>query len=195
MKNLLFILCLFFSLSLFGQVCDTVNGDLINCVDSNGLRQGFWELKRENTLFSSYTGLGSKEGCLYSKNAEYFLLARGEYKDDKKTGSWEYYFGNKVAILERRVSYNKDGSVVENNFRERYKIKISSDTAKISGEFYHDLDTLTISCQNRVCSIMLPDGQEVLSFGFTNMDKFEYEFYRLRIGVYDRQIKKKKDKR
>src|SRR5690554_6509362 len=151
MANILIILLLTFSLSTLGQTCDTINGKLINCADAIGLRQGHWELTKKKILVSSYGGLGSKEGCRYFEKAEYYPFAKGEYRDNKKVGTWEYYSGDKLANLEREITYYKDGSIKDNNMFEQYKIMISNDTLKVTGQVYHNLDTLILNCQNRNC--------------------------------------------
>lgn len=195
MTNILTIFLLTISLTTFGQTCDTINGKLINCVDSNGLRQGQWELTKKKILVSGYGGLGSKDGCRYFEKAEYYPLAKGAYKDNRKIGTWEYYTGDKSANLEKKITYYVDGSIEDENLLDRYTIEISSDTLKVNGQLYHDLGTLNIACQTGVCSINLSDGQQVMSFDFVDMDRLEFEMLRLQMGEYNREIKKKKDAR
>jgi len=191
MTNSLTILLLIFSLSTFGQTCDTINGEPINCIDASGLKQGHWELTKKKILVSGYGGLGSKEGCRYFEKSEYYPLAKGEYSDNKKIGTWEYYSGNKLANLERKITYFKDGSIEDENLLDRYKIKISSDTLKVKGQLFHYLDTMNIDCQTNNCSIRLSDDQLIMSFEFSDMDKLEFELLRLQMGEYNREIKMK----
>jgi hypothetical protein len=195
MTNILTILLLTISLTTFGQTCDTINGEVINCVDTNGLRQGHWELTKKKILVSGHGGLGSKEGCRYFEEAEYYPLAKGEYVNDKKIGTWEYYSGDKSGRLERKIRYNGDGSIEDDNLTDRYLITISSDTLDVKGQLYHDLDTMNIDCQTNICFVELSNGQKLLSFEFADMDKLDFELLRIQMGVYNREIKKKKNAR
>ena len=195
MTNILTILLLTISLTTYGQTCDTIDEKLINCVDTNGLRQGYWELTKKEILVSGYGGLGSKEGCRYFEKAEFYPLAKGEYFDDKKIGTWEYYSGDKSATLERKITYFDNGSIKDENLSDRYLIEISMDTSKVKGQLYHDLDTVIIECHSKFCTIQLSDNQLLTSFEFVDMDKLELELLRLQMGVYNREIKKKKNAR
>ncbi len=183
------------SLTTYGQTCDTIEGKLINCVDTFGQRQGYWEQTKKKILVSGYGGLGSKEGCRYFENAEYYPLAKGEYKDNKKIGPWEYFSGDHLSKLERKITYYQNGSVKDENLNDQYNINISSDTLKVKGDFYHELDTISINCHAQNCSLVLSIGQELMSFEFIDMDKLEYELLRLKIGEYNRQIKMKENAR
>ena len=68
----------------------------MNRVDSNGLKQGYWEFYEE----------GSRIGTNQVKK---YLIAKGFYKDNKRENKWEFYlFGN----LSQKGSYKnnrKDG--------------------------------------------------------------------------------------
>jgi len=57
------------------------------------------------------------------------------------------------------------------------------------------LDSISIDCQANNCALILSDGQELLSFNFNDLDKLEYELLRLKIGVYDREVRTKKNVR
>lgn len=195
MTNILTILLLTLSLTTYGQTCDTINEKLINCVDTNGLRQGYWELTKKKILVSGHGGLGSKEGCRYFEKAEYYPLAKGEYLNDKKIGTWEYYLGDKSAHLTRKITYFKNGSIRDENLVDRYLIEISKDTLKVKGQLYHYLDTINIDCQANVCKVELSNSEDLFRFEFTDMDKLEFELLRIQMGVYNREIKKKKNAR
>lgn len=195
MTKILTILLLIFTLSTYGQKCDTIDGKFINCVDSSGLKQGYWELTKKKILVSGHSGLGSKEGCRYFEKAEYYPLSKGKYKNDKKIGTWDYYSGDHLVSLDRKVTYYEDGSVKDENLTDLYELEITSDTLNVNGYFYHDLDTMSVNCQTQTCSIRLSDGQELMNFEFSDMDKLEFELLRLKIGVYNRKIKMKKNAR
>ena len=183
------------SLTFYGQACDTIDGKLINCTDTAGLRQGYWELTKKKILVSGYHGLGSDEGCGYIEKAEFYLLAKGEYKDNRKIGTWEYYSGDSSTSLERITTYYEDGSIKDKDLLDRYIITINSDTSEIKGQLYHDLDTLRIECYMKTCSIRLSDGQTIMNFEFSDMHKLKFELLRLQLGVYNREIEMIKDLR
>jgi len=190
MTNILTILLLTISLTTYGQTCDTIDGKLINCTDTAGLRQGYWELTKKKILVSGYGGLGSKEGCRYFEKAEYYPRSKGAYKDGKKIGTWDYYSGEHLISLDRKITYYEDGSIKDDNSADRYMLNISSDTTVITGQFYHDLDSIRINCRENKCLLTFTSGQELMSFQISDIDKLEYELLRLKIGVYDREIKK-----
>ncbi len=70
MTGILTIFLLTLSLTALGQTCDTINGKVINCIDTNRLKQGYWELARKKVIVSGYSGLGGKEGCRYFEKAD-----------------------------------------------------------------------------------------------------------------------------
>lgn len=195
MTNILTILLLIISLTTYGQTCDTIDGNLINCTDTAGLRQGYWEVTKKKILVSGYEGYGSKEGCRYFEKAEYYPRSKGNYKDGKKIGTWDYHSGEHLISLDRQITYYEDGSIKDENLADRYVLNISSDTKVVTGQLYHDSDSISIDCQSNKCLLKLSNGQELMSFHFTDLDKLEYELLRLNIGVYDREIKKKKNAR
>lgn len=197
MTNLLTILLLIISLTTYGQTltCDTIDGKLINCTDTAGIRQGYWELTEKKILVSGYEGLGSEEGCRYFEKAEHYPRSSGTYKNGKKIDTWNYYSGEHLISLDRKITYYKDGSVKDDNLASRYTLNISNDSTNISGQYFHDLDSIRINCQANKCLLKLTDGQELMSFQFNDINKIEYELLRLNLGVYDREIKKKKNAR
>ena len=195
MTKTLTILLLLLTLTAYGQKCDTVDVKLVNCVDASGLRQGYWELNKKKILVSGHRGYGSKDGCRYFEEAEFYPLAKGEFRDGHKVGIWEYYSGDYLASLDRKIIYYEDGSVKDDNIADHYKLDISSDTLNVSGQFYHGLDTMIIDCQNQSCLIRVSNGEEITSFEFVNMDKLKFELLRFKLGQYDREIRMKKNAR
>jgi len=114
--------CLIFIFSIFTckvgflQSYDSVanyhykNGEpLINCTDSNGQKQEFWiDYKifqlikvQDNYLMQGYF-------------TSIYKVAQGSYKNNKKSGIWEYYKGPECAINTYKTeNYYDDGSVEE----------------------------------------------------------------------------------
>jgi len=178
-----------FSLTTFGQTCDTVAGKFINCVDAAGFRQGYWELQKKHVLFSGYSGFGSEQGCHYFEEAKYFPLAQGHYSDNKKVGTWDHYSGDRLVSLDRRITYFQNGSVKDEHLVDRYTLEINQDTSSVSGMFYHRLDSIKIECQEEKCSYTLSTGQKLTTFSFAKFDTLEYELLRLKLNVYDEEIR------
>lgn len=181
------------SLTFYGQTCDTIDGNLINCIDTAGLRQGYWELTKKKILVSGYGGLGGEDGCGYFDKTECYPRSKGTYKDGKKIDTWEYYSGEHLISLDRKITYYKDGAIKDDYLAERYTLNINSDTTVITGRFYLDIDSLNIDCQVGKCIVTLTDGQELTSFQFNDFDKLEFELLRIKIGAYNKEIKMKKN--
>jgi hypothetical protein len=187
------------ALSSFGQSCDTLDKKIINCVDQNGLKQGLWIYKKERLLSSSYSGLGSREGCRY--NAKYQTVAkiRGYFQDDKRIGRWEYFYGGHPLTLDRvETYYGNDDIKVEyydytiskgGKLVDHYFFTFNSDSTEVTGVFYHELDNLTFSLANDICEINFSNNDSLMTFLNCDFDKLEFEIHRLLYGVYDREIK------
>ncbi|MBL4752963.1 MAG: hypothetical protein JKY52_05085, partial [Flavobacteriales bacterium] len=127
MKLTLTIIMTLPCLLTLGQTCDTINGHAINCVDSNGLRQGEWEQRKKIVLLSWYNGYGSENGCKYGEKAKYVTLAKGNYKNNKKTGTWKYCLdGDRDVIqIEKLITYYDNGTTEEQNLYYNYVTSIN----------------------------------------------------------------------
>ena len=178
------------SLTAFGQVCDTISGKIINCVDSLGQKQGNWEIYKKKIIESSYNGLGSKEGCHYSEKIELIPIAKGNFKDNKKIGTWDYYHKNDHSIfIEKQITYNPDGSIVEENLLKNYLLEFNGDSSIVTGYYYVNQDSIFINCRNKKCTLFLSNGSEINSFPFEEYPHLEYELYKISLGYYEREIK------
>ena len=62
MRHKLIILFLFTSLFSLGQTCDTIDGQKVNCIDSIGLKQGYWKVRKQVLLYSSDSDFGPGTG-------------------------------------------------------------------------------------------------------------------------------------
>ncbi|MCZ4408917.1 hypothetical protein O3Q51_08865 [Cryomorphaceae bacterium 1068] len=205
MTRILTILLLAFSLACLGQSCDTYDGVAVNCIDSVGLKQGLWIYKKNRLTSSSYADLGSDAGCRY--NAHYSPIAeiRGYFKDDMRIGQWEYLYGGHTLSLDRVENYYNNGDIKaeywdyattkSGRLVDHYYLTFNNDSSKIRGKFYHEFDSLTLSLEHDVCEIDFSNNDSLMTFRNCDLDKFEYEILRLLIGVYDRDIKIKKDAR
>jgi hypothetical protein len=193
---------LILSLPAFGQSCDSLDGKVINCVDSKGLKQGLWIYKKNRLLSSSYGGLGSDEGCRYNANHEVIAEIRGYFKDDMRIGQWLYFYGDHSLTLDRVETYYTNGDIKTENYdyatsttgklTDHYYLTFNYDSTEVSGKFYHELDSLKFSLENNICEIRFSNNQSLMTFGNCDLAKLEYEILRLLIGVYDRDIKIKK---
>lgn len=192
MTGILTILLLTLSLTAIGQTCDTINGKVINCIDTSGLKQGYWEITRKKIIVSGYSGLGSKEGCRYFEKADFIPVAKGHYKDGKKIGTWDYYSDNDHLIsVDKQITYYSNGNQKIENGTEQYSIEINKDTSEVTGQFFHDFDTIQINCKNQLCVLTLTNKTELITFPFSDIYGIEYELLRLRMGIYDREIRRK----
>ena len=178
------------SLTALGQVCDTINGKIINCIDSLGHKQGNWEIYKKKIIESSYNGLGSKKGCHYSEKIELIPIAKGNFKDNKKIGTWDYYHKKDHSIfIEKQITYKPDGSIVEENLLENFLLEFNSDSSIVKGYYYVNQDSIFINCLNNKCILSLSDGSELNSFPFEDYPNLEYELYKIPVGFYEREIK------
>jgi len=128
-------------LTTSGQTCDTLDGQILNCVDRHGLKQGFWKHQKETLLYSASGGFGSPAGCQTVKYFKHETLAEGHFKDDFKVGAWKYFTYpnyNQTDSLEKVITYFEGGAVLENNRSDHFKILINQDSTVISGELVHE---------------------------------------------------------
>ena len=175
---------------LFGQVCDTIEEQIINCIDSEGLKQGKWKEIRKILLFSADSDFGPGSGHKdYCRN---IILSEGQYLNSKKVGTWKYYrnFNNEQGAIEKTITYLNNGNCVEDHFYNKYNIEYNTDTTYITGHVYLDCDTVGINLNGNNISFMTSTEQEFLSCTRNN---FEYKLSRLVRGFYNREIKNKKN--
>jgi hypothetical protein len=190
MKQILFILTFLITISIYGQKCDTINGKYVNCIDSDNLKQGFWKITEKKILLSWHSGYGSKDGCQYGENVEYIPLSEGQYKNDKKVGTWKYFKTNNLTILtEKEITYLNNEEIKVLNFNENTTIEYNKDSTIIKGFLNYKKDTIYLNCSEKKCSFKLESDKEIIAFDLTEFFKFDYELTRLKIGMYDRKIK------
>ncbi|MCF8256725.1 MAG: hypothetical protein K9J06_04190 [Flavobacteriales bacterium] len=179
------------------HTCDTINGREINCVDENGLNQGYWEHTRKKVLVSWHGGHGSEEGCQYGEHSIYELVSCGHYRDGKKIGTWKYYSdwikedGKSVIIKE--ITYNSDGSVVEDRrSRENYWLQINKDSTEIHGYYLHPLDTINFECKDDTCVFLIAGKVTLAKFPLEDFSVVEDRLFRLQMRIDDREIRMKR---
>ena len=190
MKQILFILTLLITISTYGQKCDTINVENINCVDKDNLKQGFWKITEKKILLSWHSGYGSKDGCQYGENVEYIPISEGLYKNDKKVGTWKYFrMDNLTALTEKEITYLNNGGVKVVNLIENTTLEYNRDTTIIKGFLNYKKDIIYLNCSQKKCSFKLDSDKEITAFDLTEFFKFDYELTRLKIGMYDRKIK------
>ncbi|MBL4586780.1 MAG: hypothetical protein JKX84_06980 [Flavobacteriales bacterium] len=198
MRQLLTLFFLTISVVSFGQICDTINGEILNCVDANGLKQGYWEMTWKRVTMSWHGGYGTAEGCQYGEIATYLPLENGNYRDNKKIGKWTYYDDEKYwgsPYIENEITYDENGSIkVDQLKQQRYLLNINMDTSFVRGYFLHQLDSIAIMCHFDTCHFTLSNHNELTKFSFDSIAVLEDQLYRLQIGLYDREIKIKKKK-
>jgi hypothetical protein len=193
LKIVLSILLALSNIISFGQSCDTINGRVINCIDSNGIRQGQWEIRRKILLVSGYNGLGSKQGCRYFEKSNFVTRSKGAYLGGKKIDTWVYYhdWGMDNGKIEKRITYYDNGAVKEENLYNNYVILISPDSSVANGYVIYNADTILIDCKSGQCNMLFNRSIKITSFP---LYQFDYEIERLFFGEYHRRIKEIKSK-
>lgn len=183
-----FILTRVFS---FGQSCDTIEGRIFNCTDAKGKKNGIWKVQRKILNLSRHSGLGSKGGCKYFEYFRYETLAEGLYSDNKKTGIWKYYMDNgDMNYVEKEVTYNKNGTIIEKNYVDNSIIEFSNDSSIIKGYVWLNGDSIKIVYSNKKCSFKLNKSKVFKTFDCPNYYRFDFELWRLKYGHYNRDIKR-----
>ncbi|MFH0895551.1 MAG: hypothetical protein V2A54_14025 [Bacteroidota bacterium] len=116
MKQFSIIFLLLTSNLLFGQVCDTIEGQILNCTDSKGFKQGTWRERKKTLLFSTDSDFGPGTG--HQDYYRYNILSEGQYLNSKKIGTWKYYndFYNESSEIEKLITYLENGNCVEKKF-------------------------------------------------------------------------------
>lgn len=144
----------------------------------------------------------------------------GKYSKGIKTGLWKYYkthvdssivsqeiiyeIENEISIEKSRVKYGFDGEsiskVSETTFGKEFHSQrdypnqfyiISTDSLTINGENNRNGVLVNFKCYDKKCQFLLPNGEELLQFTFNEFNDFDFENYKLTMGMYDRQITNK----
>jgi hypothetical protein len=174
---------------MFAQECETIDGQKVNCTDAAGLKQNYWKYRKKVLLYTANdVGTNNDQVSHY----KFIILSEGQYKDSKKIGIWNYYrdFNNEQGQIEKNITYLENGNSIEENFLSKYKIETNSDSTLINGNALLDCDTVSIICKGNDCKFITSNGKEFLSF---TRDKFEFEFFKLIQGMYNREIRIKKN--
>lgn len=191
MKDLLTILLLLTTFISFGQTCDTMKGKVINCIDNNGQKQGLWENGiydwRQQENYGPVPGFCQTVPMVRTRIR---VTSTGNFFDNKKVGTWKYFADNHHLIyVEREVTYNENGTITEKNLLDRSIIEYNSDSTIITGFIYHNGDTINVACLNKKAVFKLSNDMVILAFDCTDFNRFDYELLRLKVQVYDREIK------
>ena len=153
---------------------------LINFTDSLGQKQGFWvEYKTYRLIESSHT-------IFDARNTRAYKLAQGSYKNNKKSGLWEYFKGPECAINTYKTeNYFEDRSIEEwkNDFTTY--TYFSSDSNHVSSTVFYERDTIFIHCENKLHCVATVNGKELKVFEYADLD---YEQFRIYLGVYAREL-------
>jgi hypothetical protein len=184
------IIFCFINFIAVGQTCDTINGRLINCVDSSGRKQGKWETLKTRAILRSHSGYGTENGCQYIDNSVRQPIEAGQYKDNKKIGTWEYieWEGFDYSHVAKTVTYHHNGSLTERNFLYNSVIEFNRDSSFITGFTIHKSDSIYVTCTNKTCVFALKANKKIISFDYTGYERLDYELSRLSLGVYNREI-------
>lgn len=184
-------LCLFVLMfsQFYGQKCETWRGKQINCVDSNGLRQGEWVLFKKKVIMSGYT-LGNMS-CEYEEVLDSTIKEQGEYKDGSRVGKWWHHSGD---YKEYSIEYFEDGSKeLYYGFFAHYRLTINPDTSVVTGESQYTINSrfveVKVNCKVGACDFILSNDKVLLSFDYKHLYEIEYYLGRINSFCYNRQIK------
>ena len=189
MRRLLIIPYILASLASSGQSCETIDGQTINCSDNINQKQGFWKERKIILTYCSYSCFGNNNGCKYKEENVYVTLAEGEYKDNKKIGKWKFYDdNNNTSTFKEEVTFAENGRIYVNNISDKYFIEFNKDSTELNGYIKYQEDTISVICINKKCAFKLNSNEEFITFDYLGWEKVEYEFLRLKIGMYDRKL-------
>jgi len=160
----------------------------LNKTDELGRKQGLW-VHYKMYLNALCSGLATQKAdtCL-------FELSKGNYINDKKVGTWEFYDdGGCYFLTEKTVTYNDDGSVVENNLMNSTKTEYSPDSSLVVSTIETEIsgigenkDTIIIKCFDKANCVAQYHGKEFREF---NYEIFDVEQYLISGGEYNRTIR------
>ena len=173
---------------LVGQTCDTIEGRLINCVDTSGLKQGYWQERQKNILSSAYSGYGTKGGCQYSESAYYLIKSEGEYAHGRRVGQWIYYYRNGIATdsVTSRSSETQRSLPQAVPRPKQYILGYDSTGNEVQGQVFLASDTVLLRFTGDQFMIEAKNARPIGSFPLAHLD---FEIERLFAGVYDREIR------
>lgn len=180
------LVLIIFSKVSFGQTCDTLVDKRRNHTDSNGLKQGYWLEKQKVILSTSYSGLGSAEGCIYSENANYFIAAEGCYLDNKRIGKWQLYNNNTHLIsVDREITYFPNDSICYTEIYKDLFINYNRDSTIITGSIKLPVETVYFNCKNQQGELYIePKHKIIVIFPFKEYFDFETQLAKLQFGRY-----------
>lgn len=191
MKTLVLFSLIIFSLQTSGQSCDTIQERVVNCTDSNGLKQGAWEVwndrLRQQEDYGPVPGFCQTAPLIKARTT---IKNKGEYLDDKKIGKWTYFEdGGDLYAVSRIEIYESDGSVeVKTPFNLTTAFYNHDSTLVNSTVLETGEDTVHISCVNRACLATFK-RHEFIRF---TLDNLAFEQHRIQSGIYHREIEKLK---
>ena len=207
MKQIFFAVLFLISFDGYAQNCEAFDRELfhilpnkmpdeINCLDSNGQRQGWWIIYQK--YFSDKT---IPYQCVEGYNVDRYSF--GQYKDNKRVGDWEY-IENVHLVYPKKIehySYYKDSmSITTTRFMSDDKIVMSlkEDSKIIRYTFQNNQEyPITIFCNKKSkndtpCSIIYRNEVfkqfpiEELDF---QVDNYDHLYQRERILIDRKRTK------
>lgn len=169
MKAQLAISMLLLAGSIHAQQCDPAAGELVNCIDTAGLKQGLWLEGRKEMRATVHEGYGSKHSCQHHEDFTWIVHAKGSYVDGLRTGTWSYY-----------------EEVPHQQGELRYRLEFGPKETLLGGEVFHRHGgTVKLSCANGNCLFLGSKEAANVPFAPHNLD---FEVTRLMVGTYDRVL-------
>jgi hypothetical protein len=106
MKSVASIFLVLFSSYSIGQSCDTIADQILNCIDDQGWKQGYWETREVDEritciLLSVDTPENERQRTYFDASV---MVSSGSYVNNLKHGYWKTYFNN--GLLESEGYYS-----------------------------------------------------------------------------------------
>lgn len=185
-KSLTFISIFFICNAGFSQTYDSIanvyfqnDSTPINFTDSLGQKQGFW------VDYKTYKLIEYSHNKFDARNTRAYKLAQGYYKNDEKSGHWEYFqVPAQYTDAIKTENYHEDGSIEEWKNEFTTFTYFSKDSTLVYSKVIYNRDTIFINCKNKTTCVASVNRKELLRFEFADLD---YEQTRIYLGIYARQ--------
>lgn len=187
------------SIRLYVEVeCDTFLDVNDKCIDSKGRRQGRWEYKNEVVYNIPTNDEITKQK--YKIEKQDLLIAKGDYKDGKKSGSWcfwnydTYYSWEHLYWCLFNIEYFSDSIIYRKSYPPYYDIVYNMDSSEIHGwtqisnneEYWRD--KVLFKCKKGNCEFWNEKNPKII-IEECKIDDVEFFVERFNVGMYNRKIK------
>jgi hypothetical protein len=193
MRIVVFILAFFLCSKSYCQSCDTINGAVVNYIDYYGMKQGNWvewfykwELE---PYYQTEKGFCNNRSQIKVRTR---VKNSGDYRDNVKTGLWEYFYDGGDTYGLNRTELYQDSLLTVKSHNFLSTTTYNSDSTLVESTVMAlDKDSIRVLCVEKSC-IANYAGVELARF---TLSKLDFEQYTLALGIkYQREIMVIKDK-